>query len=417
MNTEEGLEEEVLEIENTGSQDLFDSDNEDERQKEWEKNETIQRKLQRTDKDLVESEAELPECVKRCHRYKERKEQYIQDIINSKFELSSSQDILQQMSQLPSYVQDHKLLQEKLKHLTKQEKSDRRCMKSLRETLAKLREDSSQASWGARVLLIAGVYDHRYGCPDLGETRNAIAAAKKLKNGFLQGDNMTMKLSKKEKPQFPKEVFDVAHNSWLLRSTKPDPGKHARPKTTLKDGSESVPSIWQVVSDDEAYAQFKENDKEIVTEIMKKHCDKIRAKYQGKRDSTEKKKILESLDRKEKKFPGRTWFLQRKPPQTKQLDDFATALCKECNEAQLNYETIIKYCKKFCQCKTAICPNYICGNCDEEENEDCECQGPCQCDDCQSCQVNKILHMQFIHVTSKSMSTFLEKQKKELLGG
>ena len=302
--------------------------------------------------------------------------------------MSSSQDILEQMSQLPGCIQTHKLLQDKLKHLTKQEKSDRRCLKSLRETLANLREDPSRDSFEQRAVLIAGVYDHRYGCPDLGETQKAIKAAKQIKNAFLAGNMSILKLPKKEKPQFPSEVFEVAEKSWLLRSTKPDPGKHARTKSTLKDGTESVSSIY-LVADDEAYAQFRDNDREVIREIMKKYCDKIREKYVGKGDTASRRKILESLDKKEKKFPGKTWFLQRKPPQTKQLDDFATALCKECNQSQLNYEAIFKYCKKFCLCQTSSCPNFVCGNCDEEDDSDCECEAPCQCDDCQSCQVSQ----------------------------
>ena len=208
------------------------------------------------------------------------------------------------------------------------------------------------------------------------------------------GETSVLKVPDKKKPEyFPPEVFDLAVDSWIKRATKPDPSKHIRPHKTLKDGDETIPTIWQVVSDDHAYEQFKENERENVREIMKNHCASLREKYSAKEDSETKQKIMKRIEKREEAFPGKTWFLARKPPQTKMLNDFATALCKDCNEALLNYETLSKYCKKYCKCKTQNCPNWIC-DCEDEE-EDCDCDPkkiPCQCDVCESCQVNIVFN-------------------------
>ena len=384
------------------SPDLFaDSDNEEERptkkksmrlEREEKQEETILGFMKRSDLDLIENEALLPDCVRRSERYQTRKKVYIKNFIDSKFdqELTSSQDILEQLTQLPKYIREDELLQQRLCHLTKQEKSAKRCLKNLIETLQELRKDSSVNAFEQRVAIVASVIDHRFGCPDLGETYNVMKAAKNLKENFLTGKVSNLKGPGRKKPErYPQEVFDIAHDSWIKRSTKPDPAKHARPKTALKDGKETVPTIWQVVTDDEAYAQFKENDCEPVRNVMERYCDQTREKYRNKKDSDSKRKTMAILERRQNAFPGKTWFLARKPPQTKFMDDFSTALCKECNEALLNYETIRRYCRKFCKCKTSSCPNWVC-ECDEDDSDNCECEEVCRCEDCESCQVRTL---------------------------
>ena len=349
-----------------------------------EKEETVQKFLKLSDQELMENE-DLPAFVLKDGRFLDRKTSYVKNFI----ETFSSQDILVQMTQLPKYVTEHDLFKDKIKHLSKAEKSTKRIVKNLKETLSGLRNDSSRKAFEQRVTLVASVTDHRYGIPDVGETVNVKIAARKLKLDFMRGNKTNLEPNKNKNPErYPPEVFEIAHESWINRSTKPDPAKHARPKTALKDGEETVPTIWQVVTDNEAYEQFKENDAERVREVMQKSCEKLREKYRNNPASENKQKIIKTLDRREATFPGKTWFLARKPAQTKMLDDHSTALCKDCVTAQLNFETLYKARKKFCRCKTSNCLNWVC-LCDEEDPNHCECNHPCECDDCSSCQVNE----------------------------
>ena len=346
-----------------------------------EKEDTIQKFLSLSDSEILDRD-DIPKFVQKDMRFIEKTEKLVQDFVDTNYE--SSQDILDQMTQIPRYIRDHEALQTKIKHLSKTEMSERRIVKNLRETLSELRKDSSREAFNDRVKIVASVVDHRYGEPDLGETRNVYEAAIKLKVEFTGGIKTTLEPARKNAPEhYPPEVFKLAEESWLNRSTTPDPAKHARPQKALRDGKETVPSVYQMVTDDEAYAQFKDNDEERVKQAMQKSCEALRRKYQNRPDSETKRKTFETLARKENKFPGKTWFLARKPPQTKILDDHTTALCKDCNSAQMNYETIYKMRKKFCQCRTNSCPNWICAC--EEDN--CECTHPCACDDCSGCQV------------------------------
>ena len=66
----------------------------------------------------------------------------MQNLLDTKLE--SSQDILNQMSQLPECVQNHHLLKDKISHLSKKEKSYKRGFKNVRETLEYLGKDKSK---------------------------------------------------------------------------------------------------------------------------------------------------------------------------------------------------------------------------------------------------------------------------------
>ena len=110
-------------------------------------------------------------------------------------------------------------------------------------------------------------------------------------------------------------------------------------------------------------------------------------KYINKPDGIKKAKILEALNRKERAFPSKSWFLLRKPPQTKINNQHSTGLCKDCYSNEVNYDALLKHCKKFCFCKTERCPNWVCVCLDEEE--ECNCRMICECEDCLRCQVGE----------------------------
>ena len=135
-------------------------------------------------------------------------------------------------------------------------------------------------------------------------------------------------------------------------------------------------------TDEEAYLKFQEQYEAAVKDIMKGRSEKIKERY---RNNTEyNRKVIERLDRQADWFPGKTWFLQRKPKETKLNFDHTTGLCKDCHAPQVNYGTLLRYARSACQCKTQNCPNWLC-MCEEEE--ECVCPTTCQCDICLSCQV------------------------------
>ena len=144
---------------------------------------------------------------------------------------------------------------------------------------------------------------------------------------------------------------NIANESWVNRATTLDPAKHNRPPASFKEGNETLPTLYQVVTDDEAYEQFADHDRERVRVEMKKSCQVLREKYMRMKDSDTKRKILETLARREKMFPSKTWFIARKPHQTKMLDDHSTAFCRDCVSADLNYEVLYKACKNSANVK------------------------------------------------------------------
>ena len=385
---------ETDDVQPPGSPDLFDSDpeqmEEDEqcRMNRHEKDILIKQSCENIDKEMIENEETLPDFVKHSRLYKEKKDVYIRTYIDKIFETSSSQDVATSFTQLPGFVKDHKYVHEKLSHRSKEEMSSWRILKNINDVCKELRKDPSQEAFQQRVVLTASVICPRYGVPKIDETESVINAAKKVKKAFCIGEQNTLKINPRKKREiFPKEVFDFATESWETGATIPEPAQHRRPESAPNDGMETIPARLQILTDGEAYEQFKDKYQEKVRGVMGNHCEKMRDKYRNKTESVTKEKILETLSRKEMVFPSKSWFLLRKPPQTKVNYDHTTGLCKDCHSNHLNYESLHKFCKKFCHCKTHQCPNWICV-CPEEE-EDCKCKHECECDDCMSCQVSQ----------------------------
>ena len=152
---------------------------------------------------------------------------------------------------------------------------------------------------------------------------------------------------------------------------------------------EVIPAIYQTLTDSEAYTVFKDNYHEEVREAMEKECNDVRKRVDGRRDSESKQKLLNMLIRKQTRFPSFSWFLQRKPEETKFRSDHRTGLCKVCEGQQLNLDSLTKFMRKLCRCRSKLCPNWIC-SCDLDENEEvrghCDCD-PCDCEECLKCEV------------------------------
>ena len=186
----------------------------------------------------------------------------------------------------------------------------------------------------------------------------------------------------KNKEVYPVEVHDLALESWLNNSTILEPDKHKRPHSAAKDGNDTTSAHLQIDTDEEAYSKFKDNYEASVKAIMRERSDKIKLKYSN--DTPYNRKVIERLERQADWFPGKSWFLGKKPKETKTNYDHTTGLCKDCHAPQVNYRTLLQKARDVCHCGTQNCPTWVC-TCDEDE--ECSCPNVCQCDSCLSCQV------------------------------
>ena len=240
-------------------------------------------------------------------------------------------------------------------------------------------------------MLVASVIDPRYGVPKVAETRNVIEAAKKLEKEFFTEGQSNLKVAhQKKKERYPEAVTELAITCWETKATIPEPAQHARPLAAPTDGRDTILKRLQVLTDDEAYMAFSEDSGTAVRTIMKTKCDSLRNKHKSNTEYT--RQVMARLDRMESSFPSKTWFLSKKPSQTKVNYERTTGLCKDCHTAQTNHETLLKEARKLCNCGLHTCKNWVC-LCDDPD--DCSCDTSCQCDDCSSCQVN-IIHSIFL---------------------
>ena len=228
----------------------------------------------------------------------------------------------------------------------------------------------------------------------MNETRATKTEAKNLKSNLRSGVSQNLKPSKRNSSDyFPDSVKQIADKCWRTNCTVVEPGKHSRPKANIKDGTETIPAIYQTLTDKEAYATFEDMYKQDVSAAMEVECLGLMEKLNKSSDSIQKQKKMEFVQRKKTRFPSMSWFLSQKPKETKARSDHCTGLCRNCEEPQLNFDVLRKFKKSLCYCKTKRCPNWVCscdldGNDEVVEGRDCE---PCFCNDCMQCQVWSIL--------------------------
>ena len=98
------------------------------------------------------------------------------------------------------------------------------------------------------------------------------------------------------------------------------------PMAPMDESGETIPKRLQVLTTDEAYQKFHENYKSKVGEAMKRKCEMIRSKHSTESDYN--KTIKERLNRMEKLFPSKSWFISRKPQQTKMNQNTQQASAK-----------------------------------------------------------------------------------------
>ena len=73
----------------------------------------IKKWLEKTDIELFEMDANVPDCVRNSQRYTKRRDNFVKNYIDEQ-EFQNSQDILQSFPQNPKIVKDSGMLKRKL---------------------------------------------------------------------------------------------------------------------------------------------------------------------------------------------------------------------------------------------------------------------------------------------------------------
>ena len=408
MDTRDNFGDVSDEMEVEASQDMF-ANSEDENEETMTRVEIeamIDKVLSRPIAEVISEESSLHECVLASRRYKAIKNDYINSYINTELQGMSSQEVLDNFTQIPSYIRESDVFKVKLENMPNSKKSEKRILKNVTETLRLLRESGTHEANEQRKIITSAMFDPRFGFPKLNETRATKTEAKDLKSNLRSGVSQDLKPSKRNSSDyFPASVKQIAGKCWRTNCTVVEPGKHSRPKANIKDGTESIPAIYQTLTDKEAYATFEDMYKQEVSEAMEEECNGLREKLNKSPDSNQRKKKMEFVQRKQTRFPSMSWFLSQKPKETKARSDHCTGLCRNCEEPQLNFEVLRKFKKSLCFCNTKRCPNWVC-SCDLDDNgevlEDCDCD-PCFCNDCIKCQVLSIFLSVFIVLLEHTM--------------
>ena len=381
----------------------FEEDNDEEDYHEQEVDEEtrvqnefeVKRFMEKSDNELFKSGLEIPLCVEKSAKFKERKKMFIKDYIEEQ-DFQDSQEILESLSQAPPVVED--TLKKKLKHISRQEKANRLVLKTLIDTLHRLRETPGREARKQVQIILAAVTHHRYGTPALpGQSWRLELEAKEMKRKLLTGeDQILTPPPKTKKDVFPAEVTALAKEHWR-DTTIPEPSVNRRMKRKekqLKRGEqavETIPTRWQHMTAEEQYASFKEDcEGKVRVEMEKKAATEIE-RVSTRPESDDKTRRLERLENLCGLFPGKKWYSDQKPEEVKPLVDHTTGLCRVCEAAGLNYLTMYKTLQRLCACKTRFCPNWTCFcvvDEIEEDPQDCQCR--CSCDGCLACQVHTL---------------------------
>ena len=388
----------MMEIEGEGGDDMMEfEDNKSDKRSAVEF--VVKRYMEKTDQELFESDMEVPEVVTKSGKYKKRRQKYIEQKVNS---YENSQEILETLSQAPPMVEE--ALKRRLVHLTNQEKSARLMVKTLSDTLARLRQTPGREARRQELTILAAVSRHRWGAPALEghSSWRQDKEAKEMKVRLLTGADPVLTPSEPPKRHiYPATVEKVAEQHWM-DTTIPEPAvnrRMIRKEKPLSEGEqvkEIVPTRWQHLTMKEQYASFKEGCEKEVKKEMTEKSEADRTRVEKRPDSQDKTRRLEMLEKLPEKFPGKKWYKDQMPPEVKPLIDHTTGLCRTCEAAQLNYSSLTKTLKRLCSCGTKMCKNWVC-LCRREEEEQGEeeqgegeadlCMCSCSCDDCQACKV------------------------------
>ena len=162
-----------------------------------------------------------------------RKQKFINEYMQDNFEEANSQDILNKYSQIPNAVITSENLKDKIRHLNKKEKSEKRMLKNINETID-LIDKSTQAGKNQVKVLVASVTDHRFGEPGLNVLWRLKGEAQKMKMNLLsESDRILTPPLKQPKQTYPVGVSNIAVKHWEDITTV-EPAAHNRPNTAVR---------------------------------------------------------------------------------------------------------------------------------------------------------------------------------------
>ena len=340
--------------------------------------------LAKTDVELFEQDKYIPSYTKKSSEFQERQNRYINKYMEDTFALSSSQDLLENLSQTPKTVQNSEIFKNFLSHLSNEERSQRLVMKNIRDSLNELEKTPEGRKESKKI--IAAVSHPVFGDPGLELNWKVKHDTKQMKENLLTGITKTLELpEKKKRKHFPDRVEAIADEHWK-ENTIVEPAKHR----SVRDEGETVPTRYQDKTDQECYESFKEDCSEKIKIEMTKVAQEMKLSLVNRPNTLDKQRRMEYAESLPNKFPSFDWYIDRRPPETKPLCDHTTGLCHVCESSKLNFSNIVQVAKRLCNCGTMSCPEWSCA-CpipDEEDDETaCTCP-PCECESCSSCQVS-----------------------------
>ena len=169
----------------------------------------------------------------------------------------------------------------------------------------------------------------RFGPPKFGLSWREENDVIEMKRKLLSGEERILKvLPHKRKQIFPIEVTQAAKQHWE-EITQVDPSTIWRPNKVAKDGEETVPTRFQVTTNEEAFQSFKEQYSDQIEQIMLREAKEQEERLLKRKDSEDKENRLQYVRTKlPKKFPCLSWFIEQRPQEVKLMNDHSTGMCK-----------------------------------------------------------------------------------------
>ena len=206
-----------------------------------------------TDQELFMGSSDVNKHVTETDIFQSRKKSFCGGLLDGE----TSQDILFRESETPQVVIESADFHNRLKHLTKRDKSELVSMQEVRKTVQLLGQASGQEAKDQIKIIAASMTSEKYGVPELGLNWREEKLASEMKTRLLSGQDKVLTVPKKAVRQvLPLPVAEVAVKYWE-QTTTVEPAKHRRLSKVVMDGEEALPTRYQTTTDDEAYQGFK----------------------------------------------------------------------------------------------------------------------------------------------------------------